>query len=490
MGSQKRTVIFSVLTALALITVSSASADDFFVITDLGNTFAVRGAGGSGGGGGNGGGDATGREMAAGLGVSARLVYHDVPGKIIHGSAGESATEESLRPYIRIPDGTEYTAVINDYDADTHVIPKAYNTYALADGDLDRTSVTPNILGYADARTLSGNVTASSTADGIAVSGEGRLILRLTDVAKRIQVEGSAAEGTTFRVVKTPHDLMTLPYDDARGFLISHIQEDPGPTTMNLMAGSVDDSVKSGTFEFVQEASLTVYHGKCCKGRYVQTGSHEISTPAHLIVQAHPSGYHVVRGDTTDPWTMDTNSIKRPGAKTLITHYNRVTDFEHTVYDTLPVRLDGQAMRGSFDAEFDELRDHYLVIDSTRNGQSAISAHAIAGIPFLVIQDIGSDTVYRVTSGEATAVVEKKGTGGPINIASFSTPVQQEDLRLHMYPDALVHTYGDNAAGLLVMDRVNSETFEISGAGHTAYTPPSYVRIPVVAGLSKKISAK
>ncbi len=429
------------------------------------------------GGGPGGGGDAVGTAMGAGLGVSARLVYHDVPGKVIYGT-GTIGTEQSLRPYIQLPAEAEYVAVISDDGIIfSRPIPYSYHDYTLNQYGVLNKPNPSNTLGYTDSRTIHGDIAASSTGDGITVSGEGRLILRLTDVAPRTLVHGIAAEGTTVRVVESPYDLMTLPFSEGR-FLISHTQSDPGTDSLQVLAGSVDDSVKSCLYEFTQSASLVVYHGKCCKGRYIQTGSHDISTTPNLRIASHPSGYLAVTGDDVTAWTMDPNSITRPGGKILRTNYNNVGNHNHYIYDTLPAKLEGHVMRGSFTAEFDGLQNKYLVIDSTQAGQSVISAYDIQDRDFLRIDGIDAGTVYRVTSGQATI-----GAGiseGSVTIDSFSAHVQREELRLWLYNEALVHRHaGGQQSGLLIMDRVNSESFRIPGTERTAYTPHAYVKIPV-----------
>ena len=230
-----------------------------------------------------------GSPMVSGLGTSSRLVHHNVMGSMIHGS-GQTGTEESLRPYVAVPSDTRFVAILEDDGADSYIVPDAYSRYELAGGMLERRTAQPaNILGYAETRTVHGSVDVSTDDTGVTLSGQGRIILKLHDTAEQIHMRGQAGGDTVMRVVHSPYDLMTIPHT-GEGFQVSHMAADPGTDGLEVLVGSVDDSVKSANFEFVQEASLTVYHGKCCKGRYVQTGSHEISTPAHLIIQGNRSG--------------------------------------------------------------------------------------------------------------------------------------------------------------------------------------------------------
>ena len=425
-------------------------------------------------------GDDGGSSMISGLGINSRLVHHGVSGTMIHGP-GTTGTEESLRPYTSVPSDTRFVAILEEDRADSHPIPDAYSRYELVGGALERRTAEPaNILGYADARTVHGSISVVADDAGITLSGEGRIILRLHNTTEQIHMRGQAGGETVMRVVHSPYDLMTIPHT-GEGFQVNHINADPGTGGLEVLVGSVDDSVKSASFEFVQEASLTVYHGKCCKGRYEQTGSHAISTPAHLIVQAHPSGYHAVTGDTTDPWTMDTDSIKRPGAKTLTIHYNRVTGFGHTIYDTLPVRQAGPTLAGAFDAEFGGLQGAYLVVDSTGVEESRIWAHTISDADFVSIGGVPDGTAYRITSGADTVVAGI--SDGAITVGSFSTPARSEELALHLYPGALVHTDA-GGAGMIVLDHANSESFVVPGIDDIAYAVHAYVKMPVTGTVS------
>ena len=473
-------VLASVCCLAATATAVAAYGETIEIVTSRGNVFVVD-MGPSGGpdtadddGGSN--------SMIGGLGINSRLVHHGVAGTMIHGP-GTTGTEESLRPYTTVPSDTRFVAILEDDGADSYPVPDAYSRYEFVGGALERRTAEPaNILGYADARTVHGSVDIVVDDDGITLSGEGRIILRLHDTTEQIHMRGQAGGDTVMRVVHSPYDLMAIPHT-GKGFLVNNMTSDPGTSGLEVLVGSVDDSVKSANFEFVQEASLTVYHGKCCKGRYVQTGSHEISTPAHLIIQAHPSGYHAVTGDTTDPWTMDTDSIKRPGAKTLSTHYNRVTGFEHTIHDTLPVRQAGPSLVGSFDAEFGGLRDAYLVVDSSGQAPSRIWAHTISDADFVSIGGVPDGTAYRITSGADT--VSAGISDGTITVGSFPTPVQSEELALHLYRGALVHTDAGDA-GMIVLDHANSESLAVAGGADedTVYTVHAYVKIPVTGAVT------
>ena len=124
MDSQKRIVVFSVLAALALITVSGASADDFFVITDLGNTFEVRGPGGDDGNGDGGAGGGVSEEIEAfvdGVGVSSRIVRGEYDGSIISGSQYAEGVEESITAYHDFDSSRAYYAAAESPSESLHV---------------------------------------------------------------------------------------------------------------------------------------------------------------------------------------------------------------------------------------------------------------------------------------------------------------------------------------------------------------------------------
>lgn len=416
------------------------------------------------------------QSMLDGLGINSRIIHHDLTGSILYGQ-NMHGRESPIMPYVHLPPETRFVAALNDKHVTTYLMPEPYAEYVFDGTKLDKRSPgMANILGYTYKRTISGDIDVESTDDKhITVSGTGRLILRLSDPGT-ILINGTAAPGTTMRIVKSPYDLIGIQHDPSRGFLIHYAASDPGPNTISVPAGSVSDSVTSGVFQYIQSAELVVYHGKCCKGRYIQTGQFTITVEPSLVTTGGSSGYYEITGDTTTPVPMDPDSITLPGAKILHINSNTVHSFEHWIYDTLPVRQVGSALQGDFNAKFENLTGVYLVVDSA-GGRSSIGGSVISDMDFLTISGLVNNTAYRITSGNDSIMTGI--TTGLISMKSFEMPVSKTDLRLHIYDNAVIHRSHDRM-GMLVIDHLNGQRLAIDSSDDLVYNIHAYVKIPVV----------
>jgi len=434
--------------------------------------------------------EAAGNKTSAtdGIGVVSRLVYDGQAGQFVQGT-GSRAEFGSLVPYNHVDADSRFASAIDFSDGGSKMgIPEFFESYRAVGSSLQKDSSNPSTLGYSASRTLSGNIGVTrATSDGIDISGHGRLVLKLNSYSEMVRIDGTLAGGSTLRIVDSPYDLTTQAYDSDMGaYLISHTHTDPGPDTMSVPAGSVPDSRKSGTFDYDQEASAVVYHGKCCKSRYVTSGTIHQSVIPNLQITSHNAGYLEVTGDTTIPELMDIDSITRPGAKILRVEYNRVANFDHRTYDTLPAKLVASFPR-NFEAVVSlDAHNRYVVIDSS-GGESSISGRTVGSSPnpaLISVSGLEPDTVFRIVGdGGRTMAAGATDSGGAIEIrtsASDRRTFESIGGYLQVYPD--VKTCRIVSGQNCVFDHRNSEIFHIPSGRlphDTAYGVHAYAKIPV-----------
>ena len=434
-----------------------------------------------------------GTSMLDGFGLTNRLVYKEYGGTVIHG-AQRQGVQDSMRPYNTVDPNVGFAASVTSEDGITQMpIPEFYRSYSYHNGSLatgHQAGPDTGILGYTEQRTLWGDITASvASTHGIRTDGSGRLILKIGGYNDtQIVIRGNLSDGTTVRLVDSPYDLVRLPYGTA-GFLVNHCRCDPAPGGVLALVGSVDDSVKSAVFEYDQSASASVYHGKCCKGRYTTSGTFHQTVVPQLVINAHPSGYHAVAGDTTDPVLMDIDDIKRPGAKTLRVYYNRAENFEHRVYDTLPAKLLTAFPKGAFESTVTLAEGtRYLVVDSPGGGTSVIRGTAVADRLFLDVGGLPAHTAYRVVHQDGAGALR---VGSTSHDGRILVDIPQDSTfsgvggRLVLYDDSLTYTRsnGNGGTGMLVFDHANSQVFRLPLQQHLPgdrlYNVHAYAKIPV-----------
>lgn len=462
------------LAILLLATLSPALAiyaDTVHVVTERGNVFSSRDVGG-----------AAGTSMVDGLGVSSRLIHHGQQSTLVHASAssGLTGTEVSARPYVQVPSDAPFAFLTSDSQA--LPVPRFYRSYSLSGGSLSAPPELPNILGYSAARTLSGSA-AASQSDGISISGEGRLILRLEPVQGQAVVSGRLSEGTTARLAFSPYDLTALPYEAGRGFLIYSCACDPGPSSLSAESGSVPDSERSGTFEYDRQIKAEWYVGKCCRLRYATEASERISAESALaVLPANARGYLVVTGDRTEPAHLTLDDIRRPWASHFRTHYDTVGNFAFRLYDTLPAKS-GVSFSSNFEQRMAVPPGAYLVVDSA-GGSSTIRAEAAGDGPALRISGAPPDTGYRVERAGTTLAAGLSSAAGEISVPAFGGgALPGTGGMLHLYDSPTYVRQGERARGTVVFDALNGQVIPLQdGYRDRLYVAHAYAKVPVTGG--------
>lgn len=447
----------------------AAHADTVHVVTERGNVFSSAGG-------------APGTSVMDGLGISSRLVHHDGQGSLVHASAGSglAGTEVSARPYVRVPADAPFAFLASDSQA--LPVPRFYRSYSMSGGSLSAPTELPNVLSYSAARTLSGSAVASQS-DGISVSGEGRIVLRLEPVSGQAVVSGRLSEGTTARLAFSPYDLTALPYEAGRGFLIYSCACDPGPSSLSVESGSAPDSERSGAFEYDRKIKAEWYVGKCCRLRYTTEASERVSAESALaVLPANARGYLVVAGDRTEPEHLTLEDIRRPWASHFRTHHDTVGNFAFRLYDTLPAKS-GASFSGSFEQRAAVPPGAYLVVDSA-GGSSAVRAEAAGDGPALHVSGAPPGKGYRVERGGATLAAGLSSAAGEISVAAFgggALPGTGGTLRLYDSPTYV--RQGERASGTVVFDALNGQVVQLQdGHRDRLYVAHAYAKVPVTGG--------
>ena len=426
-----------------------------------------------------------GTSMIDGLGINSRLVHQEYGGSVMYGT-GLAGVENSIKPYNPVHQDAAFIVTMLDSDqARTVPIPEFYQKYEY-DGMLARTSEgAPNILGYADARRLDGDVEVrADTSDGISITGEGRTVVKLASYSNQTLIlSGELSEGTTVRLVESPYNIIDIPYS-SRGFLINYCACNPGTNTFNILAGTADDSHKSAVFQYDQSVSASVYHGKCCKGKYTVSGGATRSVEAPLLVRPHESGYHVITGDTAGTSLMDVRDVMRHGAKLFRVHYNTVNDFRHWTYDTLPVKESRNALSGAFEVQFTFPQGQsYMVIDSA-GGTSNVRGIALGEQKFIDIRGLEPHTGYRLVRDGHTISLGMTSQTGQISLPPFEDHVfSGKGGKIHLYENSMTYRNTGEAIGTRAFDHKNDMIMALPSMEDRAYNIHAYVKIPVVGSV-------
>lgn len=465
-----------IIIPMILVAQHTAYSETVQIVTQRGNVFVLEDSNPSV----NGTDNSDGTSMIDGLGINSRLLHRDYDGSVMYGK-GLVGTEESIGPYHTVDSETGFiVAMLGQDNTQTINIPEFYQRYTY-DGALVRTSTnTPNILGHADSRTINGDMQVSLD-DGVTVTGTGRIIVELSDYSNQTLIlSGHLSNGTNLRFVQSPYDLMVQEYIQDKGFLINYCACNPGRDTMSVFAGSVDDSIKSGTFKYDQKASASAYHGKCCKGRHTAAGTIVQTVESDLILRAHENGYHEIIGDANNPVTMNIRDVMHRHAKLFRINFNIVENFHHWTYDTLPVKESMDSLHGAFEVQFTFPSGvSYMIIDSV-GGVSKISGTALVDRNFIDVRGLEPDTGYRLVRDGHTISLGMTAQDGRIRLPAFEDHVfSDKGGRMYLYGDSMAHLKKSGSLGMVAFDHINEEKIALPWQGHGVYNIHAYVKIPV-----------
>ncbi|KEQ56877.1 hypothetical protein AAA799N04_00547 [Marine Group I thaumarchaeote SCGC AAA799-N04] len=453
----------------------SADAQQIQIVTDLGNVFVAEQASeetssnsGQGGGG--------------VFGNSGTFRTLDLAGQVIHGQ-GMTGKANSLKSYTEVDPSSDFATIVLDDDKVTTVsIPEFTKEFKYKSGSLiDVTSQAQNILGYSASKVLSGKPSVSITSNGIVISGNGKILLKVNDNLQdqKVRLSGTVPPGGKLNVLEAEIDLTNVQYDNSRGFLLHHCRCNPTSTSLDVLVSADASSPDvTGVFEYDQSWSAIYYHGKCCKGKRV-TSSHSTQTVASDLVTTKDSdsGYRVT-GDNTNPKAA---TIKLPpGGKLFRVNYNKVSDYQHWVYD----KNGGPVVMG-VTTNFEK----FYTIHDTRGTYITAELNGgtikIKGETFdpnvdvmFEVSGLEPNMPYEVVKNDLVGTRGITSPSGKISLTADSVDLF-DDISpggiLRIYPDSMVYR---GSFSTIIFDTINDKTLHIDDGHDRAYTAFAYVRLP------------
>ncbi|KFM16977.1 hypothetical protein SCCGRSA3_02012 [Marine Group I thaumarchaeote SCGC RSA3] len=452
----------------------SADAQQIQIVTDLGNVFVAEQASEEANNSGQGGGGV--------FGNSGTFRTLDLAGQVIHGQ-GMTGKANSLKSYTEVDPSSDFATIVLDDDKVTTVsIPEFTKEFKYKSGSLiDVTSQAQNILGYSASKVLSGKPSVSITSNGIVISGNGKILLKVNDNLQdqKVRLSGTVPPGGKLNVLEAEIDLTNVQYDNSRGFLLHHCRCNPTSTSLDVLVSADASSPDvTGVFEYDQSWSAIYYHGKCCKGKRV-TSSHSTQTVASDLVTTKDSdsGYRVT-GDNTNPKAA---TIKLPpGGKLFRVNYNKVSDYQHWVYD----KNGGPVVMG-VTTNFEK----FYTIHDTRGTYITAELNGgtikIKGETFdpnvdvmFEVSGLEPNMPYEVVKNDLVGTRGITSPSGKISLTADSVDLF-DDISpggiLRIYPDSMVYR---GSFSTIIFDTINDKTLHIDDGHDRAYTAFAYVRLP------------
>lgn len=417
-----------------------------------------------------------------GIGVYLTIQNRDTNGVVYFGNE-----QTDIRPYVEINELDDWAVVIDDGDSiEALIVDEFAKQYTYVGGSLIDTSVDePNILGYTESRVLSGDVDVVITDDGIVISGDGNIILKLDDYSNQsVYLRGNNAN--VLSVITSDFDLINDTYY-SDGYLIYSNNIDPSSNSFSVDAGI--DSIHTGIIDYTTyfEYNNANKYGVCHFSTSSWLGYDLYGTPddggtdncyyeypwsmTTSLVKIDNSYFYTITGDNTTPETFSEQT-----SNSYV--YNEGTsDYSFYLYDTLPSYQIGNYGIG----DFEELlyfpnEQTYLYVEV--NGEST----TIKGEDF----DVGSDIYFQVdglpanvgydiTKDGITGMIGQTDSNGLISLlfddVDFGITTSLGGM-LNLYTDSLTYN-GDY--GLVMFDLLHGNTTQLFTSDDLLYIPQNYI---------------
>ena len=175
-----------------------------YVVTSSGNKFRING-----------------KEGTTSLGTSFTIQSISEEGSVIFGRVGASGIENTVRPFVGVPIGTNFAHLIKEASARIQI--QEYGSEYVYESSLKQLLKTGwsdrNVLGYDDTLVINGAGNIITSNQEITFSGDGVIITKLNNESRDLLIVGNLKNGT-IRLAESVYDITTLPYDESNGFLI------------------------------------------------------------------------------------------------------------------------------------------------------------------------------------------------------------------------------------------------------------------------------
>jgi hypothetical protein len=472
---------------------NDAFATQIQIVTDLGNVFTAQKASPSNG-------TNNGGMLGAGLGTAARIQTVQPQGTLVYGS-GYVGTASPIRPYVSIPSGTSFAALIQNNDNSVSLyMPNFFSTYDYSNGQLVQEAGPPNILSFTDTKLLSGNVSPTLTSNNVQISGTGTLVMKMNSLAGReVILRGTIPSGDSLQyVLSDPSvDLTKLSYDDINGWTMANPPASfsysnyratyswtcgyihPYPrypwyhywACWEYQSGSVPTTASSSIpLDFTVPnqnnlvAQVSITWVSTCSYTCYSTDNYPASISGYQVA----NGFHVTGISYTD------------------SNYNGVGQIysaSFVVYDKTPyTQLNFNNNFGQVYTFPNDNRQLYLISGQPNPG--VITASAQQYDPntssYLKINSLPPNTPYEIVkNGMAGVAGLTPPDGSPVifdvSQIGFQTRDQLSGCSLVLYPNSLWYR---GAITSLVLDTVSKNSFNYGGPLQI-HIPFAFIRVPI-----------
>ncbi|MGI0046328.1 MAG: hypothetical protein ACREBB_03960 [Nitrosotalea sp.] len=511
---QKLALLLLALTASMVF--SDASATQIQIVTDLGNVFTVQKTSPS---------DTSNNTnnniiSGAGLGTAARIQTVQPQGTLVYGS-GYIGTTSPIQPYVSIPQGTNFAALIQNNDNSVSLpMPEFYSTYHYANGQLVQEAGPANILSFTDAKTLSGNLSPTLGSNGIQVSANpsGNIVMKMNSLAGRqVILRGTIPTGDSLQyVLSDPSvDLTKLPYGTTNGWTLANspasfsfsnyrptyssacgyvnpyyprypwwpgywecwqYQSGSVPTSMGASV-PLDFTVPDakGLDAYLQATSSHSY--KYCYARYAcgwRTDYTTSDTSASISGYQTSNGFHVTGISYS---SSNYNGVSAPSSAVFV------------IYDKAPY-LQLLNFGSNFEQTYtfpNDNRQLYLISTQPNAGVLAASAQPYDPNTFsyLKINNLPPNTPYEIVKNGMVGAAGLTPSDGSqvifdISQIGFQTTDQSPGGTLILFPNSLWYR---GTVTSLVLDTINKNSFNYDGPSQI-HIPFAFIRVPIPAKMA------
>ncbi len=509
---QKLALLF--LALMASTVSNDAFATQIQIVTDLGNVFTVQKTLPSNG-------TNNGSVLGAGLGTAARIQTVQPQGTLVYGS-GYLGTTSPIQPYVPIPSGTDFAALIQNNDSSVSLsMPQFYSTYDYSNGQLVQQAGPPNILSFTDTKLLSGNVSPTVDSDNVQISASpsGTMVLKMNSLAGRQAIlRGTIPGGDNLQyVLSDPSvDLTKLPYGTTNGWQLANApasfsysnyypsysstcgyvhpyprypwyhywacwQYQSGSYPTSMSASVPLDFTVSNQNGLVAQVSAT-YANTCYRhsgvkgwGGYWSYTCYSTATyPASISGYQTSNGFHVTGISYS---SSNYNGVSAPSNASFVvydkTPYTQLLNFGSNFEQTYTFPNDNRQL--------------YLI--STQPNAGTITASAQQYDPstfsYLKINGLPPNTPYElVKDGMMGAAGLTPSDGSPVMFdvsqIGFQTKDQSPGGTLVLFPNSLWYR---GTITSLVMDTVNKNSFNYDGPSQI-HIPFAFIRVPIPTNMA------
>lgn len=437
-----------------------------------------------------------GTSITDGLGVNLDILNIDNNGKVFFGDGDNTGSQTDIRQYVEIGSSDDWVIVITDDAYETLFVPEFGKEYRYVSGTLvNVTNNAPNILGYSESRSLSGNINIVVNPNGISFSGTGEEILKLHDYdAQSLLLRGDGTADNIIKIITSDQDLMNDSYY-SDGYLTYSASIDPGTNSFSVTAGI--DSIHTGVLEY------TIHHSQNNLSRYgtcYWSGSMSLlGYPIHGVpisnrgcayefpwsintnlVKTNQIDHHTITGDST-------TSLLLSDIAFCFCYFDESTsNYNFKLYDTLPSTQKAGFTEGQFEQVLDFTSDQTYIYVKLGGGSSSLKGEAFDPLAdtFFQVNDLPVDIAYDVSKSGVTGAVGKTSNSGEISLL-----LDDVDFGVSSSPGGILKIYPNSTSymddfGIGMIDLYNGYSMSLSTSGDDlAFIPQSYIRLvlPVAA---------